>query len=447
MANLGTRLARKAYAVFYLLCIPVFADNESAAAIICEDSQKSCHQTSSAGELDNRYQALFNRLSNEDLDPGQLALVQAAAALKEEAEFAEARVQTETRESKLVQALAILEQLNLEVNERDSKTIEEVKRLIEENAFQEAIDSLSQIKPSSELSSQAESLQRRIDLILVFQNETQFEINRLLLQNEPIQALAMLNEVDGFARGEQWHELHDETSQRVLQSESIDLVSKGYAALANGDGKTAIRRFEAALIQEPSNVGAQRGLDEAKSLDRDQQVRISRLALTAAETAEDWEQARAHMLEIRSIRENPSLYGSEIDRVEQWIRIENKLDGFIASPGSLSDPNQRHSIRDFLDSLTGSYGTRIDNKVGAANHLFMDWTTPVTVTLRSDNKTDVRISPGRSLGMFRQITLTVFPGSYEIIGRRDGFHEVAHTIKVLPNDPPIDLTVKADERF
>ena len=75
------------------------------------------------------------------------------------------------------------------------------------------------------------------------------------------------------------------------------------------------------------------------------------------------------------------------------------------------------------------------------------WTTPVEMLIRSDNRTEVRIRPGRVLGKFRERRLEVFPGDYVLIGRRVGYREVSLKVAVAPGADALSFEVVCDERF
>ncbi|MYF49350.1 MAG: hypothetical protein F4220_04270 [Gammaproteobacteria bacterium] len=93
------------------------------------------------------------------------------------------------------------------------------------------------------------------------------------------------------------------------------------------------------------------------------------------------------------------------------------------------------------------HGPRIDAKLLELREVFTAWTQAVKLTLHSDNRTEVRISPGRALGKFRELQLEVLPGDYVASGRRAGFREVRLPVAVPPGSPPLTLEVFCNERF
>ena len=60
--------------------------------------------------------------------------------------------------------------------------------------------------------------------------------------------------------------------------------------------------------------------------------------------------------------------------------------------------------------------------------------TPVSVTLESDNLTEVTLLKVGRLGMFSTRTLELRPGAYTAVGSRQGYHDVRRSFRVSPGD-------------
>jgi len=61
------------------------------------------------------------------------------------------------------------------------------------------------------------------------------------------------------------------------------------------------------------------------------------------------------------------------------------------------------------------------------------------VLLRSDNRTEVTLSTVGTLGAFEEKRLELRPGSYTLIGSRDGCRDIREQIVVRPNMNPVDI--------
>jgi hypothetical protein len=72
---------------------------------------------------------------------------------------------------------------------------------------------------------------------------------------------------------------------------------------------------------------------------------------------------------------------------------------------------------------------------------------PVPVPLVSDNRTYVTIQGLRLLGRFEQTSVPMYPGDYEIIGRRRGFQDVREIVRVRAGEDIQPITVVANARL
>ena len=67
---------------------------------------------------------------------------------------------------------------------------------------------------------------------------------------------------------------------------------------------------------------------------------------------------------------------------------------------------------------------------------------PVTVIIESDNLTQVAVYKVGKLGRFTQHELKLRPGTYTVVGARDGYKDVRREILVKPGQPSLRVTVE-----
>ncbi len=71
--------------------------------------------------------------------------------------------------------------------------------------------------------------------------------------------------------------------------------------------------------------------------------------------------------------------------------------------------------------------------------------TPVNITLRSDEQTEVIVYKVARLGRFQQRELTLRPGTYTAVGTRNGYRDVRHSFTVSHDRAPPPLTIACVE--
>ena len=76
--------------------------------------------------------------------------------------------------------------------------------------------------------------------------------------------------------------------------------------------------------------------------------------------------------------------------------------------------------------------TRIAGQVARLDDLIRIASTPIAVTLESDERTEVTVYRVGALGVFTTKEIQVRPGTYTAIGSRNGYRDVRTTFTVLP---------------
>ena len=67
---------------------------------------------------------------------------------------------------------------------------------------------------------------------------------------------------------------------------------------------------------------------------------------------------------------------------------------------------------------------------------------PLKITIESDNLTDVAVYKVGKLGRFAVHELKLRPGTYTVVGTRDGYQDVRQKIVVKPGGQLLRVTVK-----
>jgi len=73
--------------------------------------------------------------------------------------------------------------------------------------------------------------------------------------------------------------------------------------------------------------------------------------------------------------------------------------------------------------------------------------TELPVQLRSDGKTDVIVFRVGSLGSFAEKQLSLLPGDYVAVGRRDGFRDVRVEFSLRPGKPMATVMVQCGQKI
>jgi hypothetical protein len=167
----------------------------------------------------------------------------------------------------------------------------------------------------------------------------------------------------------------------------------------------------------------------------------------AAERAEDWSRALAEYeaaLKVDATLE-PARSGKE--RATARLALDRALDKLAREPARVASDAGRAAALNLVDTAARitDPGPRLGAQLGKARALLAQMQTQVPVLLRSDGKTEVTVFRVGGLGSFAEHQLSLLPGSYVAVGRRDGYRDVRVEFSVRAGIAPV--TVQCQQRI
>lgn len=225
------------------------------------------------------------------------------------------------------------------------------------------------------------------------------------------------------------------------------LMSRGLEDLDAGRWQSAHDSFQAALKLSPSSIVAKESLDEARAHITKTNLVTLHETLSNQESAEQWEEMLQTLVEIEQWSSSQQTEATKL-KVKHLLSTEAQLTEAISKASVPMSKQARSEIQalitsteelDFLDRINLQRSRLIDE--------FDRNTKRVSITVISDSETNVLIRPGQSLGKFSKLVLSVYPGSYDFIGRRKGYHETRKTVTIEPDSSEVEVRIMCDVRF
>ncbi len=218
-------------------------------------------------------------------------------------------------------------------------------------------------------------------------------------------------------------------------------LSAGFAALEAARLDAARAAFGEALKLDPGNPVARGGLEQVDDASTGQRLATLRARAEAAEAAEDWQTALESYAAVLDSDSNIQFARDGRRRALAQRRAATGLSRIVASPEKLSSPELFGQASDLLDDAMAlkPRGPRLDGRIREVTALLAAYRDPIPVVFVSDNRTQVTLSTIGQLGSFDRKQLNLRPGSYTVIGSRDGCRDVRADIVVKPNMQPVDI--------
>jgi hypothetical protein len=230
---------------------------------------------------------------------------------------------------------------------------------------------------------------------------------------------------------------------RIRGTRFKQLVSEGLAALHRHEYELARNRLIQAGRLKPNSrevADALAQVDQAAHLARIAELQKQALA---AEQREDWQAAFKSYQAVLEIDPNVQFASRGRNRAAEQIRLAKRLDFFLNKPEALESDGQLRNASLLIaeaDQIEPQ-GLQLKARIKKLKRLVAIAGTPVKITLESDNLTQVAVYRVGKLGRFEVHELELRPGTYTVVGSRDGYQDVRQQIVVKPGLQPIRVTI------
>lgn len=226
-------------------------------------------------------------------------------------------------------------------------------------------------------------------------------------------------------------------------------MSEGLRAFEGGDLVAAKGAFERALSLQPESGEAADGLARTELALRLEGIRQHQTRAEALEGEERWHDAEREYAAALSLDATLRFAKEGKDRAAARAALNDQLEYHIAHPGRLSEESVLEDARGVLataraiEPATAKLRSQVDRLQGVIKVA----TTPVRVLLVSDNLTRVVVYKVGRLGTFDSRALDLRPGTYTVVGTREGYRDVRRQLQVVAEGENKPLTVRCKEEI
>jgi hypothetical protein len=231
---------------------------------------------------------------------------------------------------------------------------------------------------------------------------------------------------------------------RLLRGAELDrLLSAGFGLLSAEDFAGAKREFEAALALRPGSREAIDGLSQAEEGAKLNEIALAEARALAFERRELWDQAIDLYRKVLEGDGTLLFAQTGLKRAQERAGLDAKLSNLIDNPTLLFGDAVLADARALLQTadVTAEKGPRLTSQIERLGELIELASKPIPVRIESDQLTNVTLYRVGALGSFAAKDLELRPGTYTVIGSRDGYRDVRQTFTVRPgrNLPPISI--------
>ena len=226
-------------------------------------------------------------------------------------------------------------------------------------------------------------------------------------------------------------------------------MSEAVAALNRRDFEVARAGFERARAIEPDAPGVADGLEAVKEGERVQAIAEHREKAMAFETQEAWRSAEQQYQAVLDMDDTIRFAQEGKARAAVRAELSETLEFHIGHPERLSEDKVLEEASAILDDASAvlNAGPKIEAQIARLTDLVAEFSTPVQVRLLSDGKTEVVVYKIGPIGKFATHALVLRPGTYTVVGRRQGYRDVRYRLVVHADTPPEPLDIRCQEEI
>lgn len=251
------------------------------------------------------------------------------------------------------------------------------------------------------------------------------------------------------ARQSSWQQTLSDKRRLQQQQQADSWVTKGVAALQSGDLMAAEQAYQQARQQAPQQGNVQQLGKALASAQREQQLQQQQQRIQQFIGADDWRQVQQLSASALQQFPNNSQLQQWSQQAQQLNQVQQQLDNYNARPQRLTDSNIQQAATDLLATALPlmPQSARLQQAAQQLAQQIDQLQQPVTVTVISDNRTDIRVLGTGVVGTVNKKVIQLKPGHYTLEGRREGYRSKRVTLALAPGQEQARIELICDERI
>ena len=239
-----------------------------------------------------------------------------------------------------------------------------------------------------------------------------------------------------------------QTRQHIIDRDFTNAMSDGFALLEDNRLENARRLFQKALEIKPSAQEAHNALKQTEN--RITVTRINNLLAKAEESeqSESWTEAVDYYEQALKLDTNLTVAQTGKQNALFRANLDQRLTYTISNPLRLSDQSVYNEVRALYQQAIkiNPTGRKLQDQIISLKNILDRARKPVVVTFQSNNLTDVTLYKMGNLESFTTRQVSLVPGRYVAVGKREGYRDVRVEFSIDPEKPVKTIVVQCEEK-
>jgi len=226
-------------------------------------------------------------------------------------------------------------------------------------------------------------------------------------------------------------------------------MSEALEAMEREDWPAAREALRRAGAIRPRAPAVADGLARVEQAEKLLAIGAHRAAASRLESEERWAEAAREYAAVLAL--DPTIRFAQDGRERCALRVDldQRLEYHLSHPERLSSDVVLDEARLLVDRAAAvePSGARLRDQVARLTVLIESMAVPIRVLIESDDLTEVTVYKVGRLGSFLSHELELRPGSYTVVGSRQGYRDVRHELVVVAGQAPEPLVVRCEEKI
>jgi len=240
-----------------------------------------------------------------------------------------------------------------------------------------------------------------------------------------------------------------ETNVLLADKQFNSLMSAGYAALDQQNYAAAINQFNKALKIKPGSSAAKTALQQTTHQATAIDIAKTLQQAYVKEKNEQWQTAIELYGNALKLEKNLAEAKTGKIRAQNRLAINQRLEQILSRPERLSDKKVHAETTAYYNQIRqlDDQGPILTKQLSDLENLLQVSSTPVKIRLQSDNFTEVVVYKVGKMGLFETKQLSLMPGKYVAVGRRDGYRDIRVEFLVSQDTSSQAIRITAKEKI
>lgn len=228
-----------------------------------------------------------------------------------------------------------------------------------------------------------------------------------------------------------------------------DTMSEGYSALDEGDFSAARKAFRHATKLVPGSTVASSAMRDLEAAETSSVLSKLQNRGARQQAGEQWQQAVATYDKALSIDSSLLFAQQGLKQSKARAQLDKQFRAAIDKPERLSDKTVAAAIEQLVKhaATITPRGAMLAKQLSDLEVLLQRAGAKITLTLRSDGDTEVTLRKVSRLGQFSAKQLILRPGTYTVIGSRNGYRDVRQSFTLKHDTGALDILIVCTEEI